>query len=281
MVTISWSRSRGDSSRSPARAITTHDQPDDAADAVLVRPDPRVMNDGGDGGAADDRDDQAPDDRAAGPEPHGRGPAHLGEKSRISAGVATRQMPSTRPTTKVATAKNHLLVAAGMTKATNTPVTSRPPTTRLARPSRSVMPGQQRAERPDQVPEGQGHHEEREAHVQVGQDQRGHRGADVQLVVQRDGGQHGNGQIKDAGPGVGICLELPAPQPRCAPVPVDARLFCGHTHPDLAIVVAGQRPVDVASRSRYPHYPCEFNGAADHDLASLRVRQIRPRRAAR
>ena len=75
-----------------------------------------------------------------------------GEKSRISAGVATRQMPSTRPTTKVAMAKNHLLVAAGMTKATKTPVTSSPPTTRLARPSRSVSPASSEPNAPIRFP---------------------------------------------------------------------------------------------------------------------------------
>ena len=63
-----------------------------------------------------------------------------GEKSRISAGVATRQMPSTTPTTKPSIVKTHLFVAAGRMKATKMPVNSRPKTTRLARPSRSVSP---------------------------------------------------------------------------------------------------------------------------------------------
>ena len=63
-----------------------------------------------------------------------------GEKSRIRAGVATRQMPSTSPSMNSSMVKGHLLVAAGMMKPTMTPVMSSPPTTRLARPSRSVIP---------------------------------------------------------------------------------------------------------------------------------------------
>src|SRR6185437_14601815 len=54
-----------------------HDQAGDAADAVLVGPEPVVVDDGGYGGTAHHRDDQAADHRAAGPEAHGRGPAHL------------------------------------------------------------------------------------------------------------------------------------------------------------------------------------------------------------
>ena len=75
-----------------------------------------------------------------------------GEKSRISAGVATRQMPSTMPTTKVSMVKAHLLVAAGRMKAVNTPVTSRPKTTRLARPSRSASPANSEPKAPIRFP---------------------------------------------------------------------------------------------------------------------------------
>ena len=49
-----------------------------------------------------------------------------GEKSRISAGVATRQMPSTKPTTKPSMVNAHLFVAAGMMNATKTPVKQQP-----------------------------------------------------------------------------------------------------------------------------------------------------------
>ena len=75
-----------------------------------------------------------------------------GEKSRISAGVATRQMPSTRPTPKLAIPNAHRLVVAGRTKAVSTPVTSRPPTTRLARPSRSASPANSEPNAPIRFP---------------------------------------------------------------------------------------------------------------------------------
>ena len=75
-----------------------------------------------------------------------------GEKSRISAGVATRHMPSTIPTTKVSMMNGHLLVAAGITKAVNTPVNSRPKTTMLLRPTRSVRPANSEPKAPRRFP---------------------------------------------------------------------------------------------------------------------------------
>ena len=75
-----------------------------------------------------------------------------GEKSRIRAGVATRQMPSTRPTAKPSMPYDHLLVAFGSTKAVMIPVTSSPPTTRLARPSRSVSPASRAPNAPIRLP---------------------------------------------------------------------------------------------------------------------------------
>jgi hypothetical protein len=67
-------------------------------------------------------------------------------------------------------------------------------------------PGEQRPERPDQGPERYRYHVEREAHAQVGQQQRGDRAADVQLVVQRDRGQHRDRQVKHPGPGLRIAV---------------------------------------------------------------------------
>ena len=75
-----------------------------------------------------------------------------GEKSRISAGVATRQTPSIRPSTKNSMPKAHLLVAAGMMNAVNTPVSSSPPTTRLARPQRSASPANSEPKAPTRFP---------------------------------------------------------------------------------------------------------------------------------
>ena len=75
-----------------------------------------------------------------------------GEKSLIRAGVATRQIPSTKPTTKPSMVNVHLSVAAGRTKATKTPVKNRPNTTRLARPNRSVSPANSEPNAPISAP---------------------------------------------------------------------------------------------------------------------------------
>ena len=75
-----------------------------------------------------------------------------GEKSRISAGVATRQIPSTKPTMKPKTVNSHLLVEAGMMKATKTAVTPSPITTMLVRPNRSVSPAKRDPNAPIRLP---------------------------------------------------------------------------------------------------------------------------------
>ena len=75
-----------------------------------------------------------------------------GEKSRISAGVATRHMPSTKPTTKPSMVKVHLLVALGSAKVTTRPTASSPKTTRLARPNRSASPANSEPNAPIRAP---------------------------------------------------------------------------------------------------------------------------------
>ena len=75
-----------------------------------------------------------------------------GEKSRISAGVATRQIPSTKPTMKPKMVNSHLFVEAGMTKAVKTAVTTSPITTMLVRPSRSVSPAKSEPNAPIRFP---------------------------------------------------------------------------------------------------------------------------------
>src|ERR1700685_4636490 len=180
MVTISWSRSRGDSSRSPTRAIRNTTSP--------TMPQMRyswVQNRGsctmtGTVALPTTATIRLPTTGPLVQKPMAVARPSCGEKSRIRAGVATRQIPSTMPTTKLSLVNTHLFVAAGSTNSTKIPVNSSPKTTRLARPVRAGGPGEQRAEGAEKVAEGQGHHEERKAHVQVGQDQRGHRAADVQ-----------------------------------------------------------------------------------------------------
>jgi hypothetical protein len=61
-------------------------------------------------------------------------------------------MPSTNETTKLSMVKGHLLVAAGMMKATNTPVKNSPNTTRLARPNRSASPANSDPNAPIRAP---------------------------------------------------------------------------------------------------------------------------------
>ena len=95
-----------------------------------------------------------------------------GEKSRMRAGVATRQMPSTKPTMKPKMVNSHLFVDAGMMNATKMAVMPQADDHDVG-PAQAVgEAGEEGAERPDQVPNGQGVDEEAEAHVQLDQEQR-------------------------------------------------------------------------------------------------------------
>jgi hypothetical protein len=152
MVTISWSRSCGDSSRSQIKAITNTTSPampemryswvqkcGSATIAGMVAlPTTATM--------------RLPSTRPLVQKPMAVARPTCGEKSRISAGVATRQTPSTKPTTKVSMVNGHLFVAAGRMNATNTPLNSSPNTTRLARPSRSVIPANKEPNAPIRFP---------------------------------------------------------------------------------------------------------------------------------
>src|SRR5215470_12093008 len=75
-----------------------------------------------------------------------------GEKSRIRAGVATRQTPSTAPTTKLSIVNAHLLGAAGRIHVTKTPENNSPNTTRFARPYLSVRPANSDPKAPIRLP---------------------------------------------------------------------------------------------------------------------------------
>ena len=63
-----------------------------------------------------------------------------GLKSRISAGVATRMTPSTRPIAPNTMAKPTLLSASGMPSRHSSPTMTRPTVTMLTRPYRSATP---------------------------------------------------------------------------------------------------------------------------------------------
>ncbi len=155
MLTMSWSRSRGDSSRSPISAITNTTSP--------AMPQMRyswVQNRGswlaetstGTVFVATTETIRLPTTGPLVQKPMAVPRPSCGEKSRISAGVATRHMPSTNPTTQPTMTKNHLFVASGSMKATATPVNSSPKTTRLARPYRSPSPATSEPNAPIRAP---------------------------------------------------------------------------------------------------------------------------------
>ncbi len=75
-----------------------------------------------------------------------------GEKSRIRAGVATRMMPSTKPTTMPSTAKTKRFSASGTAKVVSRATTSRPQTTSRVRPKRSDAPARREAKAPRKLP---------------------------------------------------------------------------------------------------------------------------------
>ncbi len=151
-VTISWSRSRGDSSFSPNNAITNTTSP--------AMPQMRyswVQNRGSPTTAGmvalpTTATIRLPSTGPLVQKPMAVARPTCGEKSRISAGVATRQMPSTKLTTKLTMVNGHLLVVAGRMKATATPVNSSPNTTMLARPSRSPSPASSEPNAPISAP---------------------------------------------------------------------------------------------------------------------------------
>ena len=152
MVTMSWSRICGDSSRRPNRVITNTIRPTvpqmwyswvqnrvsgTMAGMVLLPTTVTI---------------RLPRTGPAVQKPMAVARPTCGEKSRISAGVATSAMPSTMPTMKLSTAKVHLLVAAGITYAVTMPLSSRPNTTRLVRPSRSASPANRDPNAPIRLP---------------------------------------------------------------------------------------------------------------------------------
>src|SRR4030088_1597999 len=152
MVTISWSRSCGDSSRSPARAITNTTRPtapqmwyscvQNRASGTTTG---RVL-------LATTVTIRLPSTGPAVQKPMAVARPTWGEKSRISAGVATSAMPSITPTTKLSKVKAHLLVAAGRTYAVKIPVRSSPKTTTVVRPSRSASPANSDPKAPSRLP---------------------------------------------------------------------------------------------------------------------------------
>ena len=152
MVTISWSRSCGDSSFSPISAITNTIRP--------AMPQMRyswVQNRGslttaGMVAVPTTETIRLPITGPLVQNPMAVARPTCGEKSLISAGVATRQTPSTKPTTQLSAVNVHLSVAAGMMNATKIAVKSRPNTTRLARPNRSVSPANSEPNAPTAAP---------------------------------------------------------------------------------------------------------------------------------
>ena len=152
MVTISWSRSCGDSSFSPMNAITNTTSPAMPAMWYSWVQNCWLVTTAGIVAVPTTATIRLPTTGPLVQKPMAVARPTCGEKSRISAGVATRHMPSTNETTKLSMVKGHLLVAAGMMKATNTPENSSPNTTRLARPNRSVSPANSEPNAPIRAP---------------------------------------------------------------------------------------------------------------------------------
>ena len=152
MVTISWSRRAGDSSFSPKNAITNTTSPAMPAMWYSWVQNCGLVTIAGMVAVPTVATIRLPITGPLVQKPMAVARPTCGEKSRISAGVATRHMPSTNETTKLSMVKGHLLVAAGMMKATNTPENSSPNTTRLARPNRSVSPANSEPNAPIRAP---------------------------------------------------------------------------------------------------------------------------------
>jgi len=151
-VTISWSRSAGDSSRNPKNAITHTTSP--TMPQMMYS---RVQNRGsvttlGMVALPTTATIRLPTTGPLVQKPMAVARPTCGEKSRISAGVATRQTPSTKLTTNPAMVNPHLLCWAGRTQTVNIPVNSSPNTTMLARPSRSPSPAPSEPNAPISAP---------------------------------------------------------------------------------------------------------------------------------
>ena len=151
-VTISWSRSAGDSSRNKKNATTHTISPAMPQMRYSWVQNRSSVTTAGMVALPTTATIRLPTTGPLVQKPMAVARPTCGEKSRISAGVATRQTPSTKLTTKVAMVNDHLLVMAGITKSVNTPVNNSPTTTMLARPSRSPRPAPSEPNAPIRAP---------------------------------------------------------------------------------------------------------------------------------
>ena len=151
-VTISWSRSCGDSSLSPTSAITNTTRPAMPQMRYSWVQNRASLMTAGMVAVPTTETIRLPITGPLVQKPMAVARPTCGEKSLIRAGVATRQMPSTKPTTQLSMVNVHLLVAVGMMNATKIAVKNRPNTTRLARPNRSVSPANSEPNAPISAP---------------------------------------------------------------------------------------------------------------------------------
>ena len=152
IVTMSWSRSCGDSSRRPSSAITNTMMPTMPQMWYSCVQNRVFVTTSGTVWLPTTATMRLPSTGPLVQKPMAVARPTCGEKSRIRAGVATRQMPSTTPTTKPSMVKTHLFVAAGRMKATKIAVKNSPKTTRFARPYRSVRPANKEPNAPIRLP---------------------------------------------------------------------------------------------------------------------------------
>ena len=118
-------------------------------------PDPVVGDDGRDGGAADDRDDQAARDRADGPEPHRRGPPHLRGEVADQGRGGDQADALDQADGEALDAERPLVGRVRQDEGGHDPGDQQPPDHQVGPAEPVGEPGEQRAERPDQVSEGQ------------------------------------------------------------------------------------------------------------------------------
>ena len=152
MVTMSWSRSDGFSSRRPIRAITHTTRPTTPQIRYSWVQKSGFVTTAGMVALPTTATIRLPSTGPLVQKPMAVARPTCGEKSRIRAGVATRQMPSMVPMMKPSMLKAHLFGAAGRMNKVKMAVSSRPATTRLARPSRSVRPASSEPNAPIRFP---------------------------------------------------------------------------------------------------------------------------------
>ena len=100
-----------------------------------------------------------------------------------------------------------------MMNAVKTAVMPSPTTTMLVRPSRSVRPAKSEPNAPIRAPKARVYTRKEKLMCSLTRNSVDTEPADVQLVVEHDGGEHRDAQVHASGAGLRVGVELPVPQP--------------------------------------------------------------------